>query len=315
MSGNNASRGRTSKTRGVNDRLLRANGRTPADSDPQALLTEEAVREFIRACMCPYCPAGPFKALASHTNSAHGIDRHELRSRAGMFEHESIASPEYRAACQAVAIEGDASQHIAAYSASIKGKKLGSRDLSDLARAKIALNLAAYNASLSTEERIENARKSSLSVPPESRKRQGAALREWHKQNPKSPEVAAARIAALHTAESRAKAAAASASRKQGHGTAASYKHRGCRCDPCKAAKHATRKDLKGGVRRGEQHGAATVSDVQLAELRRLAADGVPQRTLAVQFGISEATCSRFVRNLSRPATQNPATRAPGADA
>lgn len=299
----NAGRGRTSKTRGVNDRLLRYEDRLAhKDAEPQALLTEETVRKFIATCMCPYCPAGPFKALAMHTNSAHGIDRHELRARAGMLESESIASPEYRAACQAVAIKQDSGRIVAEYSASIKGKKVGPRDLSDLARAKIGKNMAEYNASLSPEERSANARERSLSVSPESRKRQGAALRDWHKQNPKSELEIAASVAALHTPEARAKAASASAKRKLGHGTVARYSHGGCRCDECRAAKHASRKGLRGGVLSGERHGAAKVSDVQLAELRRLAASGVQQRILAARFGISEGTCSRLVRNLSRPA-------------
>lgn len=93
--------GRTAKTLGVNDAALRNSGRrTHRDLDPQGLLTPDVVRGFIDASMCPYCPAGPFVALAGHTNRAHGIDRHELRAAAHLSGRQPISSPEYRRACQ-----------------------------------------------------------------------------------------------------------------------------------------------------------------------------------------------------------------------
>lgn len=177
-----AGRGRTAKTRGVNDRLLNVDI-TRVDADPQAMLTRDAVREFIRACMCPYCPAGPFKSLSKHTNHMHGIDQHELRKRAGMFPSESIASPEFSERCRERAIAED--------SASV---------------------LVDYMASLTPEEKSTRIRSPHPAGTP-SRVKQGIARSKWSKDNPMTPEQKAAHVARLLTPEARAKAVAATTAR------------------------------------------------------------------------------------------------------
>jgi ROS/MUCR transcriptional regulator protein len=59
--------------------------------------SEEAVRRAVEALMCPWCGKGPFKLLARHTNAAHGIDRNELRDRAGLCYNASVSSPDLSA--------------------------------------------------------------------------------------------------------------------------------------------------------------------------------------------------------------------------
>jgi len=50
----------------------------------------------------------------------------------------------------------------------------------------------------------------------------------------------------------------------------------------------------------GEQHAKATLSDEQVAEIRRLRTVGVPQRTVALRFGVSQSTVWRFAHGLTR---------------
>ncbi|GAW54732.1 hypothetical protein PD653_2146 [Nocardioides sp. PD653] len=57
----------------------------------------EAIRRAVEALLCPWCGKGPFKLLARHTNHAHGIDRNELRDRAGLTYSASISSPDLHA--------------------------------------------------------------------------------------------------------------------------------------------------------------------------------------------------------------------------
>lgn len=59
-------------------------------------MNEESIREKVLEGMCPFCPAGPFKLLARHTNVAHGVDRRELRLLAGLPFTRSILDQEFR---------------------------------------------------------------------------------------------------------------------------------------------------------------------------------------------------------------------------
>lgn len=63
-----------------------------SDLDPQALLTEERMQNFLIAGMCPYCPRGPFEQVAMHISRAHGIGPRELRDAAGMYYSASLTS-------------------------------------------------------------------------------------------------------------------------------------------------------------------------------------------------------------------------------
>lgn len=64
-------------------------------SDPESLLTVERVREFLDAYLCPWCGAGPFKVVAAHTNKAHGVNKRELRERAGLSLSTKITPAEF----------------------------------------------------------------------------------------------------------------------------------------------------------------------------------------------------------------------------
>lgn len=102
MPGTNPSRGRSSVTRGVNDRMLRVEARERhRDLDPQALLTETVVRRYVDSRICPYCGAGPFVLLASHTSRAHGVSPLELRHAAGLRSKHSLSTPDHQAAMRA----------------------------------------------------------------------------------------------------------------------------------------------------------------------------------------------------------------------
>lgn len=61
--------------------------------------TPEELRQAIQDARCWWCDREGFKSLASHTSAVHGIDRHQLRDMAGLFESTSVCSPEYRAEC------------------------------------------------------------------------------------------------------------------------------------------------------------------------------------------------------------------------
>lgn len=94
-------RGRTAKTRDVNDRTIRESHRSKhRDLDPQGLLSPGVIRQFIAAATCPYCGAGPFTSLSGHTNRAHGIDRHDLRVAAHIPESQPISSADFRERCR-----------------------------------------------------------------------------------------------------------------------------------------------------------------------------------------------------------------------
>jgi len=226
-------RGRTAKTLGVNAYLLGSRERMEhVDIDPQGLLTQDVVRLHIKACICPFCGSGPFKSVSGHTNRAHGIDRHELRTWAGMLGNQSIASPETACAARERALLNNSGRIVAEYSHAKAGKPRGSSEtLSHLARAAMGANMAKYNASLTSEQRSERARALSVGQSLASRAKQGASLKAWHLLNPKSPERLALDVERLHSPAAREKAAAASSARKHGHGTVAKYNHGGCRCD------------------------------------------------------------------------------------
>jgi hypothetical protein len=94
---NHATKGRSIRTRGVNDQKLKSDERLGhKNTDPQGLLTVEVVRRHIETCTCPLCGAGPFKVLPMHTNQAHGIDKKQLRQMAGLTSTQPISSAEFR---------------------------------------------------------------------------------------------------------------------------------------------------------------------------------------------------------------------------
>ncbi len=56
----------------------------------------DAVLSTIRQGLCPVCRAGPFNSPGNHVTRIHGISAPELRQMAGMLQHDSITSDEYR---------------------------------------------------------------------------------------------------------------------------------------------------------------------------------------------------------------------------
>lgn len=56
----------------------------------------EEMRRAIGNGECPFCGKS-FKNIAKHTNSAHGVDRHQLREMAGLIKSAPVCSPELSA--------------------------------------------------------------------------------------------------------------------------------------------------------------------------------------------------------------------------
>lgn len=56
--------------------------------------TVAQVREGIAAQVCPWCGAGPFRRLASHTEQIHGIDKLALRDAAFVLKSARVCSEE-----------------------------------------------------------------------------------------------------------------------------------------------------------------------------------------------------------------------------
>lgn len=50
------------------------------------------IRRAVRSGACPWCTAGPFGSIASHTWQAHGVSAAELRERAGLPRSASLTS-------------------------------------------------------------------------------------------------------------------------------------------------------------------------------------------------------------------------------
>lgn len=204
MSGTN-SRSRTAKTRGVNDRLLRMQSLAARhrDMDPQGLLTESVMRRHIEVCSCPYCGAGPFKSLASHTNRAHGIDRFELRRLAGMSTHDSIASPELSRRMRSIAHERDLPS--IGRTAVAEGRTPRGVVHDDYSRRMIAEKTSKRMRALPASERSALGKRMSDAVTPEGRRRQSEAMKRHpvpeeqvrrFRELMASPEVEARRAAA-----------------------------------------------------------------------------------------------------------------------
>ncbi|MHA6764773.1 hypothetical protein [Streptacidiphilus sp. PAMC 29251] len=112
--------------------------------------TQEAIREAIAACLCPFCGRGPYKVLALHTGNRHGIDRHELRRLAGLVKHASICSPEY----------GDGQRTLLAKRGGMEPRerpKKGRKVVVSDAGRKVMRDNAAKNLHPTTEQRHEGA--------------------------------------------------------------------------------------------------------------------------------------------------------------
>lgn len=217
------------------------NDLAPADDlhQNENMPSMERIRAAIENCACPFCGRGPFKSTAMHVNAVHHIDRHKLRELAGMTTNESLAAPEYSAHMARVAKRTNAIANTASYVDSVRG---GRRKMTMTAAgsAKISRTLKATNDRLTSEERSERQAELSRRQTPESRAKQAASLALYHRSNPPTDEQKAKMIAALNTPAAKANLAAAAARRRMPCGTAAAYK-RGCRCEPCRAAKRATR--------------------------------------------------------------------------
>ena len=61
--------------------------------------SQEALRKFIAAQVCPWCNAGPFKMLATHVHRAHGISADEFRTLAGLTRHAPLCAESHSAEC------------------------------------------------------------------------------------------------------------------------------------------------------------------------------------------------------------------------
>lgn len=207
--------------------------------EPVVAPSQAAIREAIEAQTCPFCGRGPFKMLPVHTNKTHGVDKWELRDLAGLTTRDALCSPE---ALAKMAAAYDPDQGALARAAAAARTRRPQR----WTRAGRERNTATITRWMqeNPDAAAEAARVGSASVTAEGRARQGASLRAWYEAHPMDDEarrIAAARLQSPEAAAARARTLAA---RLQGCGTVASYK-RGCRCDDCRAAKAASRRERK----------------------------------------------------------------------
>lgn len=242
----NPGKGRGVRTRGVNEHKLKSNERAEHTEASvagvrQSAPTEEGVRRYIEAQMCPFCGSGPWKLLPSHTNRAHGIDRRELRAMAGLSMNQPVSSPETIERMRRLAIERDIGHSPQAQQA-LKRANGRARPLTEAGKKRMSEARSAAAARLTPEERAESARRASLAVPKESRRRQGEWLRAQKLANPATPVEVAAFKERMKSPEVEAKRAAAREPKLRPHGTRASYR-RGCRCEECRSAYLAYRKE------------------------------------------------------------------------
>lgn len=125
--------------------------------------TREQIQAGIEAQICPWCDAGPFKILASHTTRLHGVDRFQLRDLAGLTYSASVCAPEV----------ADERREIVRRSGRVlvspgKGIK---RNLSEAAKEIARRKLADAR---SEEQRLAA---TAASQTPQARAKQGASLR------------------------------------------------------------------------------------------------------------------------------------------
>lgn len=59
---------------------------------------QEQLLSCIQSGVCPWCGRGPWKVLATHTRSAHGVTGQQLREQAGLTKYASICDPQHSAA-------------------------------------------------------------------------------------------------------------------------------------------------------------------------------------------------------------------------
>lgn len=199
----------------------------------------EKIRAAIENCVCPFCGRGPFKSTANHVNAVHNIDRHQLRELAGMTTNESLAAPELRARMRSIAMSNDSISNAKPYLDSIRGKARRMK-MTAAGSVKISETMKATNDRLTPEERSARQAEFARNQSAESRAKQAASLASYHKAHPPAGEAKAKMLAALNSPEAKANLAKAAAMRRKPCGTAAAY-NRGCRCEPCRAAKRATR--------------------------------------------------------------------------
>lgn len=239
------SKARTSSTKGVNDQKLKTTSRlSHADQSPQALLTHEAVREFIEACTCPLCGRGPFKVLSVHTNKAHGIDKYELRDMAGLSTKDPITSADYRANAREHALRRGLGATVDR--APTSGKAAPMR-MTAKGRERIAQGNRDKIEALGEAERSAQARRAALSVTPDGRARRNAATAN-RTRTPEARAASAARFA-VGLPQRREDAARRKAETLSQHGTPKCYMA-GCRCGECKAA-HAAKARARRAARAG----------------------------------------------------------------
>lgn len=81
----------------LQDAVKRARSAAAGQYGTMAAPSAASMRKFIQAQQCPWCGRGPWKVLATHTRSAHGVSAAELRDMAGLVKQASICSDEHQA--------------------------------------------------------------------------------------------------------------------------------------------------------------------------------------------------------------------------
>lgn len=95
---------RTVRTASVSDSGLHAKqllvrGSSGANVIHAQALTPTAMLAIVRAGRCPWCPAGPYRAVTSHISKKHGVGGRELRDMLGVPYCTSLIDPDLAASC------------------------------------------------------------------------------------------------------------------------------------------------------------------------------------------------------------------------
>lgn len=194
-------------------------------------VTAEEARASLRRQMCPVCGEGPWKSPLLHVAKKHGIDSRSMRETCGITSVEVVADPELSEQCAERARAADATALIAA---SRRGPRGGYRTTA-AGRAAMAANLAGVPRSASRDNLA-------LAMTPEARAKQSATLRAKFAAMTSEERKALLNHAPIASEEQSRRSRLGWERRGlQSCGTIAAYK-RGCRCEPCRDAKRASRR-------------------------------------------------------------------------
>lgn len=215
----------------------------PAPSPTASLeewgVTFDEARDLLRRQMCPVCGSGPWKSPLNHVAKKHGIDRRTMRDVCGVTTVESVVEPELSKRIS------DRTKTLDMAKVARSGPRARTFRMTTAGRAAVSGNLRQWEEQAG-EEVVQRRRQAATeaSKTSEAKARQAEALRRrWDALTPEQRRAASTHLTdALTSDEQRRRVLAGWEGRRQPCGTRAAYR-RGCRCEECRAAYLAYRKE------------------------------------------------------------------------